>query len=255
MAKTKRSSSKLKKEKDPGAVPGSASKAEKKKESIGGINKKGKRKERKQKFLQRLKEAQDHLALGASNEEVLASVRQIGSALPDLKTRAAAPKRSKPLTNKMRQKLFVSEVSQFANVLQHPSFNDDPLSAIRVHLENTIDTAPLAEEVEADSDEDTSGPIRSRLDKKKGKREGKRSAADGPGGVKVPIGKQKAIKRSQEKKRKEIEERGKPVSAREARRRGAKELSTKLGKKMIGMKRAKSTGLVKAKAKKKVVKF
>ena len=99
------------------------------------------------------------------------------------------------------------------------------------------------------------GPIRSRLDKKKTKR-GKSDASKGPGGVKLPIGKQKAIKRSKDRKRKEIEERGKPVSAREARRRGAKALSAKLnaGKpKMKGIKRAKSTGLVKAK--KKTVKF
>ncbi len=134
---------------------GSSDKA--KRDKLGGINKKGKRKERKQKFLERLKEAQDHLALGASNEDVLASVRQIGESLPDFKTRAAAPKRSKPLTNKSRQKLFTTEVAQFASVLQHPSFNEDPLSAIRSHLENTVNTAPLAEEAEAPSDEDTSG--------------------------------------------------------------------------------------------------
>jgi hypothetical protein len=99
------------------------------------------------------------------------------------------------------------------------------------------------------------GPIRSRLDKKKNKR-GKSDASNGPGGVKLPIGKQKAIKRLKDRKRKEIEERGKPVSAREARRRGAKALSAKLnaGKpKMKGIKRAKSAGLVKAK--KKTVKF
>jgi hypothetical protein len=159
MAKTKRSSSSKKDKEQSGDGVAAAAKAEKKakRESIGGISKKGKRKERKQKFLERLKEAQDHLALGASNEDVLASVRQIGESLPDLKTRAAAPKRSKPLTNKSRQKLFTTEVAQFANVLQHPNFNEDPLSAIRAHLENTIDTAPLAEEAEAASDEETSG--------------------------------------------------------------------------------------------------
>ena len=154
MAKSKRASTKNKQ-----SPAGSSATVEKaaKRDSIGGISKKGKRKERKQKFLERLKEAQDHLALGASNEDVLASVRQIGESLPDLKTRAAAPKRSKPLTNKSRQKLFTTEVAQFASVLQHPSFNEDPLSAIRSHLENTVDTAPLAEEAEAPSDEDTSG--------------------------------------------------------------------------------------------------
>lgn len=155
MAKTKRASSK----KDNAPSSGGTDKAGKsaKRDRIGGINKKGKRKERKQKFLERLKEAQDHLALGASNEDVLASVRQIGESLPDTKTRAAAPKRTKPLTNKSRQKLFTTEVAQFASVLQHPSFNEDPLSAIRCHLENTVDTAPLAEDTEAPSDEDTSG--------------------------------------------------------------------------------------------------
>ena len=99
------------------------------------------------------------------------------------------------------------------------------------------------------------GPIRSRLDKKK-KKKGRTISGKGPGGVKLPIGKQKAIKRSKDRKRKEIEERGKPVSAREARRRGAKALSAKLsaGKaKMMGVKRAKTAGLVKAK--KKTVKF
>jgi hypothetical protein len=157
MAKSKRVSVTQKASKASPA--GSSDKAERsaKRDKINGISKKGKRKERKQKFLERLKEAQDHLALGATNEDVLASVRQIGESLPDLKTRAAAPKRSKPLTNKSRQKLFTTEVAQFASVLQHPSFNDDPLSAIRSHLENTVDTAPLAEEAEAPSDEDTSG--------------------------------------------------------------------------------------------------
>ena len=74
--------------------------------------------------------------------------------------------------------------------------------------------------------------------------------------MKLPIGKKKAIKRSKDRKRKEIEERRQPVSAREARRRGAKALSAKLsaGKaKVKGIKRAKSAGLVKAK--KKTVKF
>jgi len=232
-------------------------KDEKARRPSGGVTKKAQRKERKQKFLQRLKEAQDHLALGATNDDVLASVRQIGDALPERKTRAAAPKRSKPLTNKSRQKLFTSEVAQFANVLQHPSFNEDPLSAIRAHLENTIDTAPLAEDTGDASDEDTSGPIRSRLAKakkakKKKKRRGEGSEIDG---VKVPIGKQKAIKRARERKLKERAERSQPVSAREARRRasGAKQL-----KKAKGIARApKTLGLVKKKKKKpgKTVKF
>ena len=96
-------------------------KDEKARRPSGGVTKKAQRKERKQKFLQRLKEAQDHLALGATNDDVLASVRQIGDALPERKTRAAAPKRSKPLTNKSRQKLFTSEVAQFAPLLRRTS--------------------------------------------------------------------------------------------------------------------------------------
>ena len=93
------------------------------------------------------------------------------------------------------------------------------------------------------------------MDKKKLKG-GKSDSTKGPGGAKLPIGKKKAIKRSKDRKRKEIEERGQPVSAREARRRGAKALSAKLsaGKaKVKGIRRAKSAGLVKAK--KKTVKF
>ena len=157
MAKSKRVSVAQQNKPSPAGSSGKADRSTKRDSIGGGISKKGKRKERKQTFLKRLKEAQDHLALGATNADVLASVRQIGDSLPDFKTRAAAPKRSKPLSNKSRQKLFTTEVAQFASVLQHPSFNEDPLSAIRLHLENTVDTAPLAEETEAPSDEDTSG--------------------------------------------------------------------------------------------------
>ena len=65
--------------------------------------------------LAELKAAQKELAKAGSKEDVLASVHQLGTALPDLKSLADAAKRSKPLTNKSRQKLFNSEVSQFAN--------------------------------------------------------------------------------------------------------------------------------------------
>jgi hypothetical protein len=97
----------------------------------GRITKKGKRKARRDTFLERLKAAQSTIALAGTKEEVLASVKQIGDSLPSLtKTakKAAAPKRTKPLTNKTRGKLFKAEVSQFASVLQHSSFVADPLA-------------------------------------------------------------------------------------------------------------------------------
>ena len=130
-----------------------------------GKGKKGRRKEKKATFLERLKATQSSLV--GTKEQVLASVRQLGESLPELKTKAAAPKRSKPLTNKSRNKLFGAEVSQFASVLRHGSFAADPLAAITLHLESTIDTREVQRPEGDNDDEDTAGPIRSRVSKAK----------------------------------------------------------------------------------------
>jgi hypothetical protein len=88
-----------------------------------GKKKKSKRKERQNVFLERLKEARQSLSLTGSHEEVLASVKDLAESLPDLRKsgKAAAPKQSKPLTNKARGKLFGAEVSQFGERERQPA--------------------------------------------------------------------------------------------------------------------------------------
>ncbi|KAI4298497.1 hypothetical protein L6164_032048 [Bauhinia variegata] len=66
--------------------------------------------------------------------------------LPELKTpRQAAPQDDFKLSCKSRQKLIFKEGKQLLQVLNHPAFQSDPLSAIHQHLQNT---QPVVEEQE-----------------------------------------------------------------------------------------------------------
>jgi len=107
---------------------------------------------RKSEFLQRLQ-----AAAGAGEQDaqrVVASIGDLGLMLPSLeaggkgKGGKAGKGRKAPMKNKARNSLFHTEVAQFGQVLQHPSFAANPMLAIRLHLQNTIPqlAEPAAEE-------------------------------------------------------------------------------------------------------------
>ncbi|KAL9959241.1 hypothetical protein ACROYT_G036338 [Oculina patagonica] len=123
------------------------------------VNKKCKRKERHERFLQklhagRLVEEKSKKAKERAKTVVVGDMEPLLSALPtinipELSTRSSKtadnsdgnekPTRKKSkMSKKARQALQASEIAHFQQVLKHPAFKANPLAAISEHIKNAV---------------------------------------------------------------------------------------------------------------------
>lgn len=105
-----------------------------------------KRKEKHEKLVQKLQAAAD---LTKKKEVEMKQKAQVGTlgmsslselldSLMEKEQAMQAQTKNKKMDNKMKQKLAVTELEQFKNVLAHPAFQNDPLAIIKEHLKNKV---------------------------------------------------------------------------------------------------------------------